>query len=73
MSEMPARTASSTTSWIAGVSISGSISFGVAFVAGRNRVPSPATGITACRTFTQATVPGHQLAVSRREPHGYTA
>src|SRR5688572_15095016 len=56
MSVMPARTASSTTSWIAGVSTTGSISFGVAFVAGRNRVPRPATGMTAFCTFTRATV-----------------
>jgi hypothetical protein len=53
---IPARTASSTTSWIAGVSTTGSISFGVAFVAGRNLVPRPATGMTALCTFTRATV-----------------
>src|SRR3954466_9220768 len=47
MSSMPARTASSTTYWIAGLSTTGSISLGIAFVAGRNRVPSPAAGITA--------------------------
>src|SRR5215468_8239902 len=29
----------------------GSISLGMVFVAGRKRVPSPATGITALRTF----------------------
>src|SRR4051812_3418162 len=46
----PARTASSTTYWIAGLSTTGSISFGVALVAGRNRVPSPAAGMTAFRT-----------------------
>src|SRR5437660_864205 len=46
-SSMPARAASSTTSWIAGTSITGSMTFGCAFVAGRNRVPSPAAGITA--------------------------
>ncbi len=40
-------TASSTTYWIAGLSTTGSISLGVAFVAGRKRVPSPAAGITA--------------------------
>ena len=61
---MPARTASSTTSWIAGVSTTGSISLGVAFVAGRNRVPRPATGMTAFCTFTRATV----LAVAERMP-----
>jgi seryl-tRNA synthetase len=33
-----------------GLSTSGSISFGCAFVAGRNRVPSPAAGNTAFRT-----------------------
>ena len=48
---MPARTASSTTYWMAGLSTSGSISLGWAFVAGRNRVPSPAAGITALRTI----------------------
>ena len=54
---MPARTASSTTYWMPGLSTSGSISFGVAFVAGRNRVPSPAAGITALRTRIARTVP----------------
>ena len=44
---MPARTASSTTYWIAGRSTTGSISFGCALVAGRNRVPNPAAGTTA--------------------------
>ena len=37
-----------------GLSISGSISLGTALVAGRNRVPSPAAGITAFLTFTCA-------------------
>ena len=37
--------------WISGLSTSGSISFGMALVAGRNRVPSPAAGKTALRTF----------------------
>ena len=50
MSSMPERTASSTTYWMAGLSTTGSISFGCALVAGRNRVPSPAAGITALRT-----------------------
>src|SRR5919106_1403907 len=35
---------------MAGLSRSGSISFGWAFVAGRKRVPSPAAGMTALRT-----------------------
>src|SRR5262245_33304811 len=54
MSVSPARTASSTTYWIAGVSSSGSISLGCALVAGRNRVPSPAAGMTAFRTLVIA-------------------
>src|SRR5919202_1151434 len=49
-SDSPAATASSTTYWIAGLSTTGSISFGVAFVAGKNRVPRPAAGITALVT-----------------------
>jgi hypothetical protein len=48
-SEMPAPTASSITYWMAGMSTSGSISLGTAFVTGRNRVPSPAAGMTALR------------------------
>src|ERR1700704_3542143 len=50
MSVSPARTASSTTYWIAGLSTNGSISLGWALVAGRNRVPRPAAGNTAFRT-----------------------
>src|SRR5580693_5839925 len=49
-SSSPAATASSTTYWIAGLSTTGSISLGVALVAGRNLVPSPAAGITALVT-----------------------
>src|SRR5438094_3394362 len=51
MSVIPAPTASSTTYWMAGLSTTGSISFGWDFVAGRNRVPRPAAGITAFLTF----------------------
>src|SRR5271170_2305093 len=43
--------ASSTPYWINGLSTSGSISLGWALVAGRNRVPKPAAGNTALRTF----------------------
>src|SRR6267378_3258355 len=46
---MPAARASSTTCWISGRSTTVSISFGMALVAGRNRVPRPATGKTALR------------------------
>src|SRR3954462_14839152 len=47
----PDATASSTPYWIIGLSTSGSISFGCAFVAGRKRVPRPAAGNTALRIF----------------------
>src|SRR5260221_7720622 len=46
---MPAARASSTTCWISGRSTTGSISFGIALVAGRKRVPRPATGKMALR------------------------
>src|SRR4051794_17396299 len=49
-SSRPARAHSSTTYWIAGLSTTGSISLGVAFVAGRNLVPRPAAGMTALVT-----------------------
>src|SRR3954470_3068917 len=49
-SSRPAATASSTTYWMAGLSTTGSISFGVALVAGRNLVPRPAAGMTALVT-----------------------
>ena len=47
MSVIPAATASSTAYWISGLSTIGIISLGLALVAGRNRLPSPATGNTA--------------------------
>src|SRR6478735_9015704 len=43
----PASSASSTAYWISGLSTMGSISLGLALVAGRKRVPRPATGKTA--------------------------
>ena len=51
ISVMPAATASSTAYWISGLSTIGSISFGCALVAGRNRLPRPATGNTAFLIF----------------------
>src|SRR6185503_19395265 len=45
----PALIASSTAYWISGLSTTGNISIGLALVAGRKRVPSPATGNTALR------------------------
>src|SRR5471032_1388802 len=47
---MPASRASSTAYWMTGLSTTGSISLGIALVAGRKRVPIPATGNTALRT-----------------------
>src|SRR5258706_11614304 len=47
ISVMPAAAASSTAYWISGLSTIGSISFGLALVTGRNRLPRPATGNTA--------------------------
>src|SRR5215212_2154722 len=49
MLSTPEARASSTPYWMIGLSTSGSISFGWALVAGRNRVPSPAAGKTAFR------------------------
>src|SRR5690349_3562656 len=43
----PASRASSTAYWMSGLSTMGSISLGLALVAGRKRVPLPATGNTA--------------------------
>src|SRR5512146_2859465 len=47
ISVMPAATASSTAYWISGLSTMGIISLGLALVAGRKRVPIPATANTA--------------------------
>jgi hypothetical protein len=50
-SVMPAAMASSTAYWIKGLSTTGNISFGLALVAGKKRVPNPATGNTALVIF----------------------
>src|SRR4030066_1796811 len=50
-SVIPHFSASSTAYCIIGLSTIGSISFGGAFVAGKNLVPSPAVGSTAFLTF----------------------
>ena len=50
-SSIPAATASSAAYWIRGLSTIGSISFGLALVAGKKRVPIPPTGKTALRTL----------------------
>src|ERR1700693_6589400 len=51
---IPLAMASSTPYLIVGLSTSGSISFGWAFVTGRNRVPRPAAGNIALRTVEAA-------------------
>src|ERR1700712_1878136 len=51
ISVQPAATASSTPYWMRGLSTRQSISFGVALVAGKKRVPIPAAGNTALRIF----------------------
>jgi hypothetical protein len=51
ISSIPDATASSTTIWIAGLSTTGRISFGITFDAGSIRVPIPAATTTALRTF----------------------
>src|SRR5258707_11768449 len=55
----PAASASSTAYWISGLSTTGSISFGLALVAGRKRVPRPATGNTAVliSEFMEVSIP----------------
>ena len=66
-SSRPAATASSTTYWMAGLSTTGSISLGVALVAGRNRVPRPAAGMTALVTsFQPCRTPGEPGGVQGR-------
>src|SRR6185436_14719163 len=52
ISVMPAAAASSTAYWMSGLSTIGSISFGLALVTGRKRLPRPATGKTAFLSFT---------------------
>ena len=47
MSLIPAAAISFTMYWIMGLSTMGSISLGMALVAGNMRVPKPATGIIA--------------------------
>src|SRR5919204_2268110 len=47
MSVMPAAAASSNAYWMSGLSTTGIISFGLALVTGRKRLPKPATGNTA--------------------------
>src|SRR6267378_3623060 len=63
----PAARASSTAYWISGLSTTGSISFGLALVAGRKRVPRPATGNTAVRMADLKVV---LIGIPSRGPYG---
>src|SRR6266852_1619487 len=75
---MPASRASSTTCWMSGRSTTVSISFGTALVAGRNRVPRPATGNIALRIgdmaerFLKSGVScERQALLCRQNPRGF--
>jgi hypothetical protein len=71
---IPAARASSTAYWISGLSTTGSISLGIAFVAGRKRVPSPATGSTALRNgFTKKQSPYSQKSADHWHGHHASA
>jgi hypothetical protein len=58
ISSQPEAMASSTPYWMIGLSTTGNISLGMTLVAGRNRVPIPAAGNTALRTFMLIVVSG---------------
>src|SRR5512141_2152200 len=60
-SVMPAATASSAAYWMSGLSTTGSISLGDALVAGRKRVPRPATGNTAFVIFCMKSLCAQEL------------
>src|SRR5437764_1226850 len=70
MFEIPEWMASSTPYWMRGLSTSGSISLGMALVAGKNRVPNPAAGKTALRTF--ASIPSQFRSSERPYASGRT-
>src|SRR5262245_32715165 len=66
---IPACAISSTTYCTVGLRPTGSISLGWDFVAGRRRVPAPATGITALRTARGAAVSAVVLIETRSAIH----
>ena len=70
ISVRPAATASSTAYWMSGLSTTGIISFGLALVAGRKRLPKPATGNTA---FVIARISSHPSSSRRRPASSSTA
>src|ERR1700680_541128 len=65
---MPLAIASSTLYWMAGLSTNGSISFGIALVAGRKRVPRPAAVMIALRTGGIAIPDNLRRGDLRRDP-----
>src|SRR3954464_7790852 len=65
ISVIPAATASSTAYWMSGLSTTGIISFALALVAGRKRVPIPATGKTALVTVFMRRYPDRCARVGR--------
>src|SRR5690349_13100853 len=69
-SVMPAATASSTAYWMSGLSTTGSISLGEALVAGRKRVPRPATGNTALVTLVWVVIGAVSLFLEQLHESG---
>src|SRR3954447_14190945 len=66
---MPERRASSIPYCRIGLSTSGSISFGMTFVAGKNRVPKPAQGKTQVRSVVMSGE-GYLTLLLALQPHG---
>src|SRR3984957_4224451 len=69
ISSMPDATASSTTTWIAGVSTTGKISLGITFDEGSIRVPMPAARMTAFLTFIALRFSGLEACSDFRLAH----
>src|ERR1700722_1262339 len=69
ISSMPDATASSTTTWIAGVSTTGKISLGITLDDGSIRVPIPAARMTAFLTFIAVRFPGFDECSDFRLAH----
>lgn len=68
---IPAARASSMAYWIKGRSTNVMISFGTDFVAGKNRVPSPATGKIAFVTLRFIFAPNYKTANQPQHGFGY--
>src|SRR3990172_10668787 len=72
-SSIPEAAASSTAYWMSGLSTTGNISLGIDLVAGRMRVPSPATGKTALRILGGILLARLALNSKRHEEGGARA